>query len=122
MSAHNWTASALCAQADPESFFPERGSTPRPAQAICGRCIVSTDCLEYALNNGPVEGVWGGTTQRERLALTAARGITPKSVQQAEERRRFALIALARGVEVEPLADHLGVDAMTVYRMTRETA
>lgn len=39
------------------------------AKAMCFACPVIADCLEYALRNGETEGVWGGTTPKERAAV-----------------------------------------------------
>lgn len=67
----DWTASASCAQVDPEAFFPEGGGRDMSAAAkrTCRSCDVKTECLEYALTHGPLEGIWGGTTVRERRRL-----------------------------------------------------
>jgi WhiB family redox-sensing transcriptional regulator len=67
-----WMADALCAQTDPDAFFPERGESPRPAKAVCLTCPVCEDCLAYALEHGERFGVWGGTSERERRALRRA--------------------------------------------------
>lgn len=71
-----WVEEALCAQADPEAFFPEKGGAVRPAQAICARCPVREECLEYALENGERFGMWGGVSERARRQLAKDRGIT----------------------------------------------
>jgi len=70
-----WRDSAVCAQTDPELFFPDKGLRPREAKVVCARCPVRTECLTYALAHDRAYGVWGGTTERERrkLTLTAAR-------------------------------------------------
>lgn len=60
-----WMADALCAQTDPEAFFPEKGGSVAAAKATCGRCEVREQCLEYALRTRPKFGVWGGLTERE---------------------------------------------------------
>lgn len=67
-----WVADALCAQTDPEAFFPERGGSTRAAKAICGRCDVQPDCLAYALRNGERHGIWGGIPERPRRKLIDA--------------------------------------------------
>lgn len=72
--AEPWMAGALCAQTDPEAFFPERGGSNRDAKAICARCDVRAQCLEYALRTGERDGIWGGLSPRQRRAL-AARGV-----------------------------------------------
>jgi len=66
----DWMASALCAQTDPELFFPEKGKRSRDARAVCARCPVCAKCRAYALAQDRVYGVWGGTTERERRKLT----------------------------------------------------
>jgi hypothetical protein len=57
---------ALCPQTDPEVFFPEPGGSPAAAKKVCAACEVRSDCLALALSLGPVMGVWGGLTERER--------------------------------------------------------
>jgi WhiB family redox-sensing transcriptional regulator len=64
-----WTADALCAQVDPEMFFPENGGTSEPAKAICRRCPVRAECLEYALDHGERYGIFGGLSERERRKI-----------------------------------------------------
>jgi len=64
-----WQADSLCAQTDPEAFFPEKGGSTREAKKICGQCEVSAQCLEYALQNDERFGIWGGLSERERRRL-----------------------------------------------------
>jgi WhiB family transcriptional regulator, redox-sensing transcriptional regulator len=72
--------SALCAQVDPELFFPEKGSSPAPAKAISARCPVTALCLATF---GPLiaDGVVGGLTGRERALLRRA----GRQVEQFDE-------------------------------------
>jgi WhiB family redox-sensing transcriptional regulator len=65
----SWQADALCAQTDPESFFPEKGGSTRDAKKICSSCEVRNECLEYALSNDERFGIWGGLSERERRRL-----------------------------------------------------
>jgi hypothetical protein len=60
---------ALCAQTDPELFFPEKGGSTIDARKICVECPVRNDCLLEALANDYDEGVWGGLSAKERQAL-----------------------------------------------------
>ena len=62
-------ADALCAQTDPEAFFPEKGGSTRDAKKICTACEVRGECLEYALSNDERFGIWGGLSERERRKL-----------------------------------------------------
>ena len=65
-----WRRLALCAQTDPNLWFPEKGDfkTARRAKRICGRCVVREECLDYALADTSLEGIWGGLSRRERQA------------------------------------------------------
>lgn len=40
-----WQERALCAQTDPEAFFPEKGGSTREAKRICLGCEVKDECL-----------------------------------------------------------------------------
>lgn len=64
-----WQEQALCAQTDPEAFFPEKGGSTREAKAICELCEVRAECLSYALANDERFGIWGGLSERERRGL-----------------------------------------------------
>ncbi len=64
-----WQADALCAETDPEAFFPEKGGSTRDAKRICDGCEVRQQCLEYALENDERFGIWGGLSERERRKL-----------------------------------------------------
>lgn len=61
-----WQEHALCAQTDPEAFFPEKGGSTREAKAVCANCSVRAECLDYALKNDERFGIWGGKSERER--------------------------------------------------------
>ncbi len=64
-----WQDRALCAQTDPETFFPNKGEPTREAKKVCLSCDVRSECLAYALNNEEKFGVWGGLSERERRRL-----------------------------------------------------
>lgn len=64
-----WQDQALCAQTDPEAFFPEKGGSTREAKRICVGCDVKQECLEYALMQDERFGIWGGLSERERRRL-----------------------------------------------------
>ena len=64
-----WQERALCAQTDPEAFFPEKGGSTREAKKVCIGCDVRGECLEYALANDERFGIWGGLSERERRKL-----------------------------------------------------
>jgi len=64
-----WQDRALCAETDPEAFFPEKGGSTREAKRICSGCEVRAQCLEYALAHDERFGIWGGLSERERRRL-----------------------------------------------------
>jgi WhiB family redox-sensing transcriptional regulator len=64
-----WQERALCAQTDPEAFFPEKGGSTREAKRICLGCEVKDACLDYALAKDERFGIWGGLSERERRRL-----------------------------------------------------
>jgi hypothetical protein len=64
-----WQERALCAQTDPEAFFPEKGGSTREAKRICESCEVRDECLSYALENDERFGIWGGMSEMERRRL-----------------------------------------------------
>ena len=64
-----WQSRALCAQTDPEEFFPEKGMSPRGAKQVCAACPVRKECLTYALENDERFGIWGGMSARERASI-----------------------------------------------------
>jgi WhiB family redox-sensing transcriptional regulator len=69
LSYDEWQRKSLCAQTDPEAFFPEKGGSTRDAKRICQRCPVIGDCLNAALANDERFGIWGGLSERERRRL-----------------------------------------------------
>ena len=70
----SWQDKALCAQTDPEAFFPEKGGSTREAKRICVSCEVKQECLEYALMQDERFGIWGGLSERERRRLKRKAG------------------------------------------------
>jgi len=70
-----WADGALCAQTDPDLWFElstdryiskPNGTRETAAKDICGRCPVRQECLDYAMADPMLQGIWGGLTQRER--------------------------------------------------------
>ena len=72
----HWTALARCAEVDPAPFFPGKGESTKPAKKVCAGCEVRVTCLEYALSDPELDGVWGGTSTRERQRIRSAQAVT----------------------------------------------
>lgn len=64
-----WIDRAACRESDPELFWPSTGEDPRAAIAICEECPVRQECLDYALTLGEMDGIWGGTSGRQRRRI-----------------------------------------------------
>lgn len=64
-----WTRRALCADADPEIFFPAHDDPATEARQICARCPVRINCLQFALHSHEPYGIWGGLEPGEQASL-----------------------------------------------------
>jgi WhiB family transcriptional regulator, redox-sensing transcriptional regulator len=78
----DWRELSVCRQEDPELFFPLVPAGPGLAQierakAVCARCQVRAECLQFAMETVQDHGVWGGTSEEERRALRRARNRRP---------------------------------------------
>jgi WhiB family transcriptional regulator, redox-sensing transcriptional regulator len=70
-----WQDSAYCQNANTDQFFSNaKGKELREdiayAKGICAQCPVKSFCLNDAILYG-YEGVWGGTTEKERRKIPA---------------------------------------------------
>lgn len=73
-ASDDWRRGALCAHESPDLFFPLGESEQAMRQAeeakrVCRHCAVREECLDWALEARPVDGVFGGTDPSERRAL-----------------------------------------------------
>jgi WhiB family transcriptional regulator, redox-sensing transcriptional regulator len=73
-----WQDQSLCAETDPDAFFPEKGGSTAAAKRVCRACPVRSECLEYALANDERFGVWGGMSERERRRVDRAVTSVPR--------------------------------------------
>lgn len=75
---HDWWRHAACTSYDPELFFPI-GTAGRAlaqleqARQVCRSCPVRLACLEWAINVGADDGIWGGLSELERQGLRRRR-------------------------------------------------
>ena len=70
----NWHENVACRDADPDLFFPigTTGAALRQveeAKRICRVCPAQIQCLDWALENGVTDGLWGGATPEERRVI-----------------------------------------------------
>lgn len=71
-----WMTDGLCAEVDPELFYPEQGGSTREAKAVCTGCEVRAECLAYALAHDERFGVWSGVSEHGRRQPAARRPAT----------------------------------------------
>jgi WhiB family redox-sensing transcriptional regulator len=72
-----WMSRAACRGYPVDLFHPGRGNGCERALAICRRCPVMAECRAWAdelEGNGPIVGVYGGTSSMQRRAARAGRG------------------------------------------------
>jgi hypothetical protein len=80
-SGRGWRTAALCAQTDPEIFYPidtgpAGAAAVARAKTVCAGCPVRAECLaDVMATEDPAErwGVTGGLSAAERTALHLAR-------------------------------------------------
>ena len=66
----SWQDEGVCAQIDPDLWFPDKGHSAATPKRICRQwCPVQQECLTYALANPDLIGIWGGYTTRERRRM-----------------------------------------------------
>lgn len=71
----SWREEAACVGVAPRVFFPTEGQTYDAARSVCGRCPVSAECLDFALEVearcGMAErhGMYGGITLSARYKM-----------------------------------------------------
>ena len=63
-----------CMDLDTDLFFPDEESknyaaNVATAKRICSSCVLQTSCLEYALSEPTLLGIWGGTDLDERKRI-----------------------------------------------------
>jgi WhiB family redox-sensing transcriptional regulator len=106
-----WMVDGLCAQVDPELWFPEKGGSTREAKQLCTRCPVRAECLAYALANDERFGVWGGASERDR------RRMTRPVITAAPDRRTGLVRQLATRLTDPEIAARLDCSSRTVLRI-----
>jgi WhiB family redox-sensing transcriptional regulator len=85
---YRWQDDALCAETDPELFFPEQGSPDPAARRTCRACPVQPECLEYALGFAGDQyldfGIWAATSASQRKKILRERRKAEKEATERE--------------------------------------
>lgn len=66
----SWRDHAACTNSGVD-FFTNKQSVVAEQKALCSRCPVQVQCLDFAVRNGE-EGTWGGMTDKERKEFARA--------------------------------------------------
>jgi len=112
---------AKCASSDfnPDTWFPEalrnlevRAEDTFIARALCGECVHQVDCLQFALDNGIGDGIWGGSLPEERRAQLGNQ--SKSAVRQGKLDAVRALVA--RGMSLERACADVGLSTKTFDR------
>jgi len=82
-----------CTTQDPDLWFPVGTGSPailqaEKAKAHCHLCSIEEACLQWALDQNEMDGVWGGTTEAERREMRLTR--RPRSMSRLEVRKTMA--------------------------------
>jgi len=81
-----WQEMALCAQIDPELWYPDAGLAVE-ARRICASCPVAAQCLQDALaDTGDEYGIRAGTSPRRRETIRSQARREAAQVEQAGRR------------------------------------
>jgi WhiB family transcriptional regulator, redox-sensing transcriptional regulator len=88
----SWRNDAACQALGVDFFFPV-GDSPQSledvngAKTVCQSCSVQDNCLEFALATGQRFGIWGGTSENERLRIRRHRRKSMKESLLVQRRR-----------------------------------
>jgi len=116
----DWTKDANC-YGHTKLMFSQQEDR---AKAKCYGCPVQDPCLEYALSNMEMHGVWGGLTADERFKLSSRRllaGRFPSSQHNnTHEHRHLASVVLSSQERTSSSQHHTQVVLRTqaVLRVT----
>jgi WhiB family redox-sensing transcriptional regulator len=69
----DWHQNAACRGQAPADFVRGPKSDYGTIRELCEACPVRPECLEFALANESLTGLWGGTTDTERRMIRRRR-------------------------------------------------
>ncbi|GGW04189.1 MULTISPECIES: WhiB family transcriptional regulator [Streptomyces] len=105
----SWQTRGTCHGMDTEDaeavYFPGPRDYEDIAEAkeLCGWCPVRRDCLDFALENGLKEGIWGGLTKAERAPLH-------KNLHERRDYRRVVAFFQGRDVHLTEAERQIVID------------
>lgn len=77
LEVQRWMKDAACKGNTEGNWFPENGITAsvKLAISICNQCAVKQECLNYAVPQPELQGIWGGKSHRQRRNLRMGRAV-----------------------------------------------
>ena len=112
-----WMTGGVCAQVDPDLWFPEKGGSTREAKALCARCPVRPECLGYALAHDERFGVWGGASERDRRRIKRTATRSHAAPVRPPDKRTGVIRQLATTLTDSEIGGRLGCSSRTVLRI-----
>ena len=77
----SWRDQAACKSVPTETFFPtvEDAGIPTTLAKLCAGCPVKSECLDFAVSDSTIFGIWAGTDEKERRKMRQSKqkGKTP---------------------------------------------
>jgi len=70
-----WHRQAACRGQGPDAFVRGPKSDYRATRELCETCPVRRACLDFALADETLTGLWGGTTNIERRLIRRRRTV-----------------------------------------------
>ena len=100
-----WHQDAACRGLDPALFFPDKGEDTAPAKAVCQGCDVREECLNEALANDELSGIFGGMSGRQRARLIRSKPVVVRCLQCGAEIVHARHTGVRAGVYVRICSD-----------------
>jgi len=78
-----WWDDALCRRYDPDMWFPDKESDKQATEAalnICDACPAKRACLDFAMDDLGLDGIWGGTFLKDRRRMFRHGSYSPESL------------------------------------------
>lgn len=119
----DWQSQAVCAEMDPNLFFPSTISEARVGLKICETCPVKPECDALRETEKHDHGIWGGKWLTPTKKLTLADLDQPTNFTGGKAKLTYQQVVElhAQGLTYQQIAEHLNVSDTTVARTMKRT-
>lgn len=87
---YDWQYKGACNGVDTELFYlphnargAEKLQQIKEAKAVCAKCPVIEQCLNFAIKTEEPHGIWGGLTEEERVTIVRRTKRLARKMQDA---------------------------------------